>query len=90
MPFHYKAVMTTKMNSSVNIYVDTTALNTYYQTVTNSAEIHWNRGMVLFVSSRNKMYPIAQDLEFQCGRRQVKSSKAGELTGSFRIKLHLT
>jgi len=34
------------------------------------------------------MYPFAQDLEHQLGRRRVKSPRAGELTGSSWIKLH--
>ena len=59
-----------------------------YQSVTNSPETHWNRGTVLFVSSRNKMCPFAQGLEIQRRSGPAKSRKAGELTGSSWIKLH--
>jgi hypothetical protein len=60
-----------------------------YQSVTNSPQTHWNRGTVLFVSMQNKMYRLTQEVESQRGRRQVKSPKAGELTGKFSDKTSL-
>ena len=35
-----------------------------------------NGGQYFFVSSRNKMYRLTQEVEIQRGRRQVKSPKA--------------